>query len=146
MAINRKNKRRIVVDGRPYLWTATGDDGWINLRVMADDGGGQQLCCAFDYHQDAVPQPDGSTRLTNQLVVTPYLVRQAIELGLSRGWTPLSGRGELNLGHIDDGIDLRLDQNRAAAFAAQSSDRPSRRRQRMTRTPPIRPRRTSRTP
>lgn len=127
MAFTKKKKRRIVVGDREYFWSATGDDGWINLRVMTDVNGGQQLWCMFEYHHDRTPQGDGSVSLTNQFVVTPFIVRQAIEYGLSQGWTPLSGGGELRLGHIDDNVDLRLDQNRVEAIkaAVQADEEPT---------------------
>jgi len=33
MAFNKKKKRRIVVDDQEYFWSATGDEGWINLFI-----------------------------------------------------------------------------------------------------------------
>ncbi len=121
MAFSRKNKRRITVDGQEYFWSATGTDYGISLRVMAEVQGGQQLSCAFDYHQERVPCASGAVALTNQFIVTPYIVRQAIEVGLARGWTPLSGGGELRLGYIDDAVDLRLEQNRVDAIRRADS-------------------------
>ena len=121
MAFTKKQKRKIVVGDQEYYWVATGDDGWINLRVMVDVQGGQQLCCCFDYHQDRVPRGGGVVSLVNQFVVTPYIVRQAIEYALTQGWTPLTGGGELLLGHIDDKIDLRLDQNRVDTIKGSST-------------------------
>lgn len=120
MAFTKKKKRRIIVGDQEYFWSVTGDDGWINLRVMTDVDGGQQLWCTFDYHHELTQHPNGTVSGTNQFVVTPFIVRQAIEYGLSQGWTPLSGGGELRLGHIDDKIDLRLDHNRVEAIKAAS--------------------------
>lgn len=138
MAFSKKVKRRIMRDGQEFFWTASGDDGWSNLRVMVDINGGQQLHCMFDYHHDQNPIGTSEDRqLSNQFVVTPYIVRQVIEYGLSRGWTPLSGRGELRLGHVDDKIDLRFDKNRAdairkaASVETEAAPRPDRLRQRL---------------
>ena len=116
MAFSKKNKRRIVVDGQEYFWAASGDDGWINVRVMVDVQGGQALVCYFDYHHDRIPHGEGVVSLVNQFVVTPYTVGQVIRHGLANGWTPMSGGGELNLGHLDAVIDLRLDRNREDAI------------------------------
>ena len=112
MAFSRKNKRRIVVDGQEYFWAVSGDDGWINVRVMVDVPGGQALVCYFDYHQDRIPRGEGAVSLVNQFVVTPYTISQVIRHGLANGWTPTTGGSELNLGHLDAVIDLRLDRNR----------------------------------
>jgi len=79
---------------------------------MVEIQGGQKLFCQFDYHQDKVLNDDGSISLSNQFVVTPYIVRQVIEYGLQNGWTPLGKGSELKLWHLDDKIDLRLDKNK----------------------------------
>ena len=113
MAFSKKKKRKITVDGQEYFWSATGDDGWINLYVMVNIQGGQKLWCQFDYHQDKTPHDDGGGfTLSNQFVITPYIVRQVIEYGLKNGWTPLEKGAEIRLGYLDDKIDLRLDQNK----------------------------------
>ena len=120
MAFTKKNKRILVVGDQEYLWTVSGNHGQLDLRVMADVDGGQQLVCSFGYHHDRTPRGDGSVAYTNQFVVTPYIVRQAIQYGLSQGWAPLAGRGVLRLGRVDDAIDLRLDRNRVEAIKAAS--------------------------
>ncbi len=116
VAFSKKKKRRITVDGQEYEWVASGDDGWINLRVMVDIQGGQHLVCYFDYHQDRTRHEDGSVSLSCQFVVTSYIVRQTIEYGLAHGWRPLERGAELRLGHLDNKIDLRLNKNREEAF------------------------------
>ncbi|RDH43040.1 hypothetical protein [Zooshikella ganghwensis] len=112
---NKKNKRKITVDGKVYYWSATGDDGWINLYIMSDTPSSPKLICYFHYHQDETEfDHDGlkGVTLTNQFVITPYTVKQAIEYGLSQGWEPFKRGKDLRLGHIDDYIDLRLDKNK----------------------------------
>ncbi|MAQ19862.1 MAG: hypothetical protein CMN30_34295 [Sandaracinus sp.] len=97
-AFSRKKRRRITVDGQGYHWVASGNDAWIDLRVMADVQPSQQLACMFDYHQ-------------GRFVVTPHIVRQVIEYGLTHEWKPLEPAPELWLGHLDGKIDLRLDES-----------------------------------
>lgn len=121
MAFPNKKKRRITVDDQMYYWVASGNDGHIDLRVMVDNQGGQALRCCFDYHQeDHSPPGSGGHSLVKQFVVTPHIVRQVIELALSRGWTPASGGGCLNLGPLDHFPELRLSQNREYAIKQDS--------------------------
>ena len=119
MAFAKKSKRRITVGDQAYFWSCTGDDGWISVWVGCDVQGGQRLSCSFDYHQDVMPSGPGRWTVSNQFVVTPYIVRQVIDHALAQGWTPLSGGGELQLGSLDGLIDLRLDQNREEPIRAR---------------------------
>ncbi|MDQ3801528.1 MAG: hypothetical protein M3384_19070 [Acidobacteriota bacterium] len=115
MAFNKKKKRKIVVGEKEYYWSATGDDGWISLCVMTDVQGSPKLLCKFDYHHLPIKSNCGEkdiTVRTNQFVITPYTVRQTILYALSIGWKPFEKGKDLDLHHIDDKIDLRLDKNR----------------------------------
>lgn len=109
---SKKNKRKITVNNEVYYWTASGNDGWINLYIMTETPRAPKLICYFDYHHELVPKKEGKTSCSNQFVITPYIVRQSIEYGLAKGWTPFEKGKNLNLGHIDDFIDLRLDRNK----------------------------------
>ncbi len=112
---SKKNKRKITVNENVYYWSATGNDGWISLCVMTDVPSSPKLICYFGYHHDEDEfEHDGlkGVHLTNQFVVTPYTVRQAIEYGLANGWQPSKKGKDLRMGHIDDKIDLRLEQNK----------------------------------
>lgn len=111
MAFNKKNKRKIIVDKNTYFWSATGNDGWINLCVITDVEGSSRLTCKFDYHFPLDSKNDSVLR--KQFVITPYTVRQTIIYALSVGWEPFKKGKDFNLHHIDDKIDLRLDENRA---------------------------------
>jgi len=118
MAFNKKKKRRMIVDGQLYFWSANGNDGWIDLWIMAHVPCGQKLSCYFAYHQDFIPHSEGGYSTINQFIVTPYIVRQVILHGLQHGWKPLEPGPDLKLRHLDDQIDLRLDQNREHAIKA----------------------------
>lgn len=115
MAFNKKNKRPITVTDQRFYWSVTGGDGYISLMVMTEAHGSGRLSCNFDYHQDETKH-EGYSTLSNQFVVTPYIVRQAIEHGLKSGWQPFEKSPNLSLGPLDDKIDLRLDQNRELCF------------------------------
>jgi hypothetical protein len=111
MAISRKNKRRITVDGVQYFYAATGNDGYIHLWVMTEVEGSPRLSAYFEYHHDSAPLTlrDGMTAAhrSNKFVVTPYTVRQVICYALQAGWNPMKRGKDLALGHLDDKIDLR---------------------------------------
>lgn len=120
MAFNKKNKRKITVDENVYYWSATGDDDCIGLCVMTDSQAGSKLFCGFDYHHIPVKSETASgleyTALTDQFVITPFIVRQVVLYALSQGWKPFEKGVDLKLGAMDDKIDLRLDKNRAHNF------------------------------
>ncbi|MCP3993898.1 MAG: hypothetical protein GY722_02380 [bacterium] len=112
---SKRQKRKITVGGRVYYWSASGDDGWINLCVMTTVPGSPKLICYFEYHQDETPFERGGrsgVSLSDQFVITPYIVRQTIEYGLANAWDPFHRGKDLFLGHIDDKIDLRFGQNK----------------------------------
>ena len=115
MAFSKKKKRKIIVDEQEFFWAATGNDGWISLCVMSEIKGGSKLLCKFDYHHIPIEITHNGRDLkilANQFVITPNTVRQAIEYALSIGWKPVEKGADLNLGHIDEKIDLKLDKNR----------------------------------
>ena len=115
MMFSKKNKRKIIINGYAYYWSSTGDDSWINLYVMTEVPSSPKLICYFEYHNDQETFEHKGIKgahLTNQFVITPYIVRQAIEYGLANGWEPFTRGKDLYLGHIDHKIDLRLEQNK----------------------------------
>ena len=111
MAFSKKKKRKIVVDEKVYYWSATGNDGWISLCIMTEIKGSSRINCKFEYHHLPIESQFGMIS-ANQFVITPYTVEQTILYALSIGWTPFEKGKDLNLNHIDDKIDLRLDKNR----------------------------------
>lgn len=119
MAFTRKKKRRIVVDGHLLYWSATGNDGYINLAIMSAFEKSGKVFASFDYHHIQVPfSHNGCQGIlnTDQFVITPYIVRQVVQLAIAQGWNPLEKSDNTQLGHVDSLIDLRLDQNRAGCF------------------------------
>lgn len=105
MAFSKKNKRKIVVRDRIYYWSAVGDNGGISVWVMADLNNSPKIKCRFRYHQEVKERfetPYGvGCSLHNQFVVTPYTVRQVIELALMKGWRPDQKGADIHLGYID---------------------------------------------
>ncbi len=110
MAFNKKKKRKIIVDDKEFFWSATGNDEWIDLYVSSEIKGSPKILCKFEYHHLPVTTSYVDI-LANQFVITPHIVRQVIEYAFSIGWKPFEKGKDLNLLHIDDKINLRLDKN-----------------------------------
>jgi hypothetical protein len=108
MALNKKERRKIVVDDKEYFWIATGNDGWIDLCISSEIKGSPKLLTGFDYKYPV----DDDINIAYQFVITPYIVRQVIEYALSQGWKPFEKGKDFAL-PVDDKIDLRLDKNTA---------------------------------
>jgi hypothetical protein len=112
MSLPKKGLRKITVDNFCYAWSATGNDDFISLSVVPFDKEGQLLSTAFGYHAKAVGETytsDGHKTIhtKQQLVITPYIVRQVIEYALQKGWNPQKKGPQLRL-HVEAAINLRL--------------------------------------
>lgn len=95
MALPRKGRRTITVDGIKYHWIAfMQDNGFFRLSftVMQADAEGQQLICRA---ADRVVYP-----------VTPFIVRQAIQYARNLGWTPDQPGGQFEITEIEKQADL----------------------------------------
>jgi len=112
MALPKKGLRKITVGNFRYAWSATGNDDFISLSIVPFDNEGQLLSTAFGYHAKTVSvshSADGrrTTSTIQQLIITPYIVRQVIEYALLKGWNPRKKGPQLNL-PVEEAIDLRL--------------------------------------
>ncbi len=114
MALPKKGLRKITVDNFRYAWSATGNDGDINVSVAPLDNVGQLLSTAFGYHSSVVAplvREDGLVigySLKQQLTITPYIIRQVIQYALGLGWNPKEKGAQFNVPGIEEKIDLRL--------------------------------------
>lgn len=114
MALPKKGLRKITVDEMRYGWSATGNDGWISLTVAPLNNGGQILTTAFNYHhkvvEEGISENGGTWRsLEQQLIITPYIVRQSIQYALKKGWNPSEKGPQFTLAGIENHIDLRIE-------------------------------------
>ncbi|MBC8111863.1 MAG: hypothetical protein H7Y04_12450 [Verrucomicrobia bacterium] len=112
MALPKKGLRKITVNNIRYGWSATGQDGGIGLSIIPLHHESQILIATFGYHskEKAYQMKDGSIAFSDkqQFIITPFIVRQVIEYGLNSGWNPEKGKSIINLGSMDDKIDLNL--------------------------------------
>ena len=107
MALPKKDRRKITVDGHQYFWIASGNDGYIDLIICSANIPGQKLFAGFDYHSFHI-NTENSTHLKQALSITPFIVRQVIQYGINSGWTPEKKNADLGLGFLDDKIDIKL--------------------------------------
>ena len=113
MALPSKGLRKITVGKSRYAWSATGNDGWISLIIAPLSNPGQLVTTALGYHSKATSStqtPDGRQIIhtKQQLIITPYIVRQVIECALQEGWNPKEKGPQLVLHNVEGKIDLRL--------------------------------------
>jgi len=114
MALPKKGLRNIVVDDVKYAWNTTGNDGWISLFIIPKKHPNRLIRATFDYHSKVISEeilPNGikATGLQQQISITGYIVRQVILYAIGTGWDPTKDAGVLDLGRMDDKVDLRIE-------------------------------------
>lgn len=112
MTLPKKGLRKITVENIKYAWSVIGNDGWIGLSVIPLKVQNNLLTASFDYHSRAIERTVTNVvpeviALRQQLVITAYIARQVILYALSVGWEPNVKGAILNLGGMDDKVDLR---------------------------------------
>jgi hypothetical protein len=108
MALPKKNSRKINIDGIQYSWIASGNDDYIELVICSSTGDGQKLLAQFDYHPIYIDKEE--TILEQQFIITPIVVRQVIEYGLTSGWSPEKRGVELRLGYLNNMVHYKLSE------------------------------------
>jgi hypothetical protein len=89
MALAKKGTRRISVNGVPYRWVVSRDDGYMVLVAERADGPGQRLEAFFKYHDVHEPDGPGAFRVVGQRrSISPGVVRAVILAALALGWQP----------------------------------------------------------
>jgi hypothetical protein len=113
MALPNKGLRKITIGKSRFAWSATGNDGWISLTIAPLNNLGQLVTTAFSYHSKAtsITQTLDGRQIIHakqQLIITPYIVRQVIEYALQEGWNPQEKGPQFVLHNMEGKIDLRL--------------------------------------
>lgn len=104
MAFPKKKSRKITVGGYPYYWICSRSGEYSefrnNISVMAANStNSKKLFANIDYASYGF---DGF----QSFPISPYIVKQVIELGIQKGYDPLHGNSDLNLGEVSDVIIL----------------------------------------
>ena len=88
MAVPKKGWRKLTVDNHHFYWRTIGTDWGITLVVVTDaafipNKTSQQLRITFDYDQLRTQIAPGAVALTQRVVITPRIVRLAIEQAIA---------------------------------------------------------------
>ena len=114
MALPKKGLRKITVNDCRYTWSATGNDEVIHLSILSLDKPSRLLTTMFGYHSKVTGNLHDATgkvigySAKQQLIITPYIVRQVVQHALDQGWNPKEEGSQLCLPNIEEMIDLRL--------------------------------------
>ncbi len=114
MALPKKGLRKVAVDNVKYAWNTTGNDRCISLSIIPINQQNRLIMATFDYHSKITHEwisPDGykGQALKQQIIITGYIVRQVILHAIKTGWDPMGDVAVLNLGAMDNKIDIRVE-------------------------------------
>lgn len=110
MGQSNKKNRRITVAGIEYLWRASGDSGYISVSVWPASLPHRGLWGTLRYDETRTPfeLPSGTKGYSSsqQLVVTPKIIRRIIEYAVERhDFDPAVKAPQLKLFDLDPHID-----------------------------------------
>ena len=114
MTLSKKGLRNITVNNLKYAWSTTGNDHGIGLSIIPITQQNCLITAFFNYHSKVMydwVSPDGykAQSLKQQIVITGYIVRQVILHAIKKGWDPMGSVAVLNLGAMDDKVDLKIE-------------------------------------
>lgn len=113
MTLPKKGLRNITVNNVKYAWNVTGNDGSIGLSIIPVKHQQRMITAGFSYHSKLINEQvlssgDKVQSFKQQLIITGYIVRQVILYAIQTGWDPMGNVTVLNLGAMDDKVDLRI--------------------------------------
>lgn len=117
MTISRRNKRKITVDENVFYWVYKFQDDSLRLTVMTDKKSNSRLICDFDYRKlesyfrELVKDDDSYADkflIISPGVLTPYVIKQTIDLALKADWKPFEQGSDFLLKDIENKIDINF--------------------------------------
>ena len=94
--ISSKGSHRIRVGDCEYRWSATGNDGWINVVIWPVNNIGALMGASLNYH---------STGNLDQIVITNRIVKRVIEYAIREHlYDPNVVGKQLHMGSLDSVI------------------------------------------
>lgn len=104
MSFPKKKSRKIVVKGSPYNWICSRGGEYSEFRnnisvIAANITNSKKLFANINY---ASYDFDGFSCFP----ISPYIIKQIIELGIRKGYDPSTSESDLDLGEVSDSIIL----------------------------------------
>lgn len=117
MAISKRNKRKITIGKDVFYWVYKYQDVGLRLIVMTDDKTLSRLICDFNfkelnnYFRELVKDDDfykDKFLILSPGILTPFVVRQTIDIALNQGWKPFQKDKDFILKKIAHKIDINF--------------------------------------
>lgn len=93
MAFSKKKKRKITVGENVFYWMYKFEKDFLRLTVLSDEKINSRLICDFRHKNIWLYFKENTGNESSQLTsfkLTPNIVRQVIEYGMSNGWKPFT--------------------------------------------------------
>lgn len=117
MAISKRKKRKIIIDEDVFYWVYKFQNDVLQLIVMTDEKTHSRLICDFTFKElnayfRELVKDDGFYKdkllILSPGVLTPFVVRQTIDIALSQGWKPFQKEKDFTLKNIAHKIDINF--------------------------------------
>ncbi len=114
MALNKKGKRKITVEGQTFIWFYIFEAEILRLTIMSEEKTHSRLICIFDYKNFWLylkERVENKNFESPTWILTPKIVRKVIEFGLKNNWKP-----------FEKGKDFIIDERKTPVdFYSESS-------------------------
>ena len=110
MAISKKGKRKITVGKDVFYWISDFQTDILRLTVMTEEKSNSRLICDFEYKnfwlyfKEIVQGQDIKIPSWN---LSPKIVRQVINYGITNGWRPFEKGKEFVIKNIESKINIK---------------------------------------
>ena len=115
MAFSKKNKRKITVGENVFYWLYKYQEDSLRLIVMSEEKTHSRLICDFkdkalSQHFRELVKDDESYNdkmlIITPSVLTPWVVRQIIDCGMTHGWKPFTKNKDFIVSGMENLIDF----------------------------------------
>lgn len=108
MVISKKGKRKIKVNENVFYWSANFGTDILRLTIMTDEKSFSRLICEFNYKNRWLYFKEGKG---DTWILTPHIVRQSIDYGISEGWSPFEKGRDLFIENMEKILNLTSERN-----------------------------------
>lgn len=107
MAVNKRESRKITIEGIEFRWRASGNDGSITVIIWPVNRDTVRLIGNFEYHHEFIKHPDESgcyKRIKGQIIITNRVIKKIID-HVTIGEI-MNYKGQIDLGHLENIYDI----------------------------------------